>query len=180
MIHQIIVTVIQKRIRVPGKWVILGPKMMCSHNSGLTLDCIIKAYLWIALTTLDFTTKRTKGYIQIILFFQNKKIVWGEVVILGAKITLHHNSISVRKTFFNILHSERSQEVPAGIYLLKVNNKITRTRCEICSKLTIKIPEWHHWRRSGNFIVNFEHISQLVLVFLLLLWTCNCQLGSTI
>ena len=28
---------------------------------------------------------------------------------------------------------------PAGIYLLKVNNRNTRTRCEICSKLTIKI-----------------------------------------
>ena len=27
------------------------------------------------------------------------------------------------------------------IYLLKVNNRNTRTRCEICSKLTIKIPE---------------------------------------
>ena len=30
---------------------------------------------------------------------------------------------------------------PAGIYLLKVNNRNTRTRCEICSKLTIKTPE---------------------------------------
>ena len=29
----------------------------------------------------------------------------------------------------------------AGIYLLKFNNKNTRTRCEICSKLTIKMPE---------------------------------------
>ena len=29
---------------------------------------------------------------------------------------------------------------PAGIYLLKVNYRNTRTRCEICSKLTIKIP----------------------------------------
>ena len=27
---------------------------------------------------------------------------------------------------------------PAGIYLLKVNSRNTRTRCEICSKLTIK------------------------------------------
>ena len=26
----------------------------------------------------------------------------------------------------------------AGMYLLKVNNKNTRTRCEICSELTIK------------------------------------------
>ena len=30
---------------------------------------------------------------------------------------------------------------PAGIYLFKVNNKNARTRCEICSKLTMKIPE---------------------------------------
>ena len=27
---------------------------------------------------------------------------------------------------------------PAGIYLLKLNNRNTRTRCEICSKLTVK------------------------------------------
>ena len=37
---------------------------------------------------------------------------------------------------------------PAGIYLFKVNNRNTRTRCEICSKLTIN--------------------THLVLVFLLL------------
>ena len=30
---------------------------------------------------------------------------------------------------------------PAGIYLIEVNNRNTRTMCEICSKLTIKIPE---------------------------------------
>ena len=30
---------------------------------------------------------------------------------------------------------------PAGIYLLKVNNRNNRTSCEICSELTIKIPE---------------------------------------
>ena len=33
---------------------------------------------------------------------------------------------------------------PAGIYLLKVNNRNTRTRCVICSKLTIKTPERRH------------------------------------
>ena len=57
---------------------------------------------------------------------------------------------------------------PAGIYLLKVNNKNTRTRYEICSKLTIKTSERRQWRRSGVFIVNFKHISHLVLVFPLL------------
>ena len=30
---------------------------------------------------------------------------------------------------------------PAGIYLLKVNNRSTRARCKICSKLTIKTPK---------------------------------------
>ena len=34
---------------------------------------------------------------------------------------------------------------PSGMYLLKVNNRNTRARCEICSKLTIKIPERRHW-----------------------------------
>ena len=40
------------------------------------------------------------------------------------------------------------------------NNRNTRIRCEICSKLTIKTPErLRQWRRSDVFIVNFEHIS---------------------
>ena len=38
--------------------------------------------------------------------------------------------------------------------MFKVNNRNTTTKCEICSKLTIKC--------SGVFIVNFEHISQIV------------------
>ena len=37
------------------------------------------------------------------------------------------------------------------------------------SKLTIKIEDRRQWRRSGIFIVNFEHISHLVLVFLFLI-----------
>ena len=48
------------------------------------------------------------------------------------------------------------KQFPAGSYLLKVNNRNTKTRCEICSKLTIKT------------LINFEHISNLVLLFLLL------------
>ena len=40
--------------------------------------------------------------------------------------------------------------VPAGNYMFKVNNWNIRTRCEICSKLTIKIPE----RRHGVVLVS--------------------------
>ena len=55
-----------------------------------------------------------------------------------------------------------------GIYLLKVNDRNTKTRYEICSIVRIKTPERCQWRRSGIFILNFEGISYLVLVFLLL------------
>ena len=34
---------------------------------------------------------------------------------------------------------------PASIYLLKVNNRNTRKRFEICSKLTLKTPERGQW-----------------------------------
>ena len=51
----------------------------------------------------------------------------------------------------------------AGIYLLKINNRNTRTMCEISSKLTIKTPERCNWRCSSVFIVKFKHISHLVL-----------------
>ena len=43
--------------------------------------------------------------------------------------------------------------------MIEVNNRNTRTRCEICSRLTIQTPEQRHWRRSGVFIVNYEHIT---------------------
>ena len=56
----------------------------------------------------------------------------------------------------------------AGNCMFKVNNRNIRARCEICSKLTIETAERRHWRHSGVSIVNFEHISHLVLVFLLL------------
>ena len=57
---------------------------------------------------------------------------------------------------------------PAGNYMFKVNNRNTRARCEICSKLIIKTPERRQFRGSEFFIVNFEHVSHLLLVFLLL------------
>ena len=51
------------------------------------------------------------------------------------------------------------RDYPAGSYMSKVNKRSTRRKCEICSKLIIKTPERRQWRRSGAFIVNFDHIS---------------------
>ena len=57
---------------------------------------------------------------------------------------------------------------PSRNYMFEVNNRNTRKRFDICSKLTIKAPERRQWRRLDVFIVNFEHISHHFLVFLLL------------
>ena len=41
-----------------------------------------------------------------------------------------------------------------GIYLFKGkngNNRNTTAICEICSKLTIKTPEWRHWQKKFCF-----------------------------
>ena len=64
---------------------------------------------------------------------------------------------------YKMIHSN-----PADNHMFKVSNRNTKPSCEICSKLTIKTSERRHWRRSGFFIINFEHISHLVLMFLLL------------
>ena len=77
---------------------------------------------------------------------------------------LHYFSIYFRKLKkITIL-----RPIPANIYMFKVNNRNTRKRYEIFPKLTIKTLEQRQRRRSGIFIVNFENISHLFLVFLLL------------
>ena len=57
-----------------------------------------------------------------------------------------------------------ASSIPVGNYMFKVIKRNTRARCEIFSKL----PERCSWCRSGVIIVNFEHMSHLGLVFLLL------------
>ena len=57
---------------------------------------------------------------------------------------------------------------PANIYLSKINHGNNKSMCNICSKLTIKTPEWRHWRRSGIFIVISQNGSHMVLLFPLL------------
>ena len=75
--------------------------------------------------------------------------------------------------YYQYLNNKQRQN-PAKICLFKGSNRITRTRSEICSELTIKTSKWRQRRRSGIFIVNFEHISHHFLVFLLL--TLNKQM----
>ena len=66
----------------------------------------------------------------------------------------------VKKLFQKFVGSRQ-----ASIYLFKVSIRKARKRYGICSNL--KTPERRKWRCSGVFIVNFEHIPHLFLVFLL-------------
>ena len=59
-----------------------------------------------------------------------------------------------RKTFLGtFLHGNnfecRFMWYPVDICLLQVNNRNTRRRCEICSKLTIKTPERRQWSMTS-------------------------------
>ena len=70
-------------------------------------------------------------------------------------------SIFTKKLNHIILDRVLNSPFPAGNYMFKVNNRNTRTRCEICSQLTVKTPERRHWCRFVVFIVICEHILHL-------------------
>ena len=57
---------------------------------------------------------------------------------------------------------------PVNKNMLRINNRHTRKRGEVCSKLTIKPPEQRQCCCFGILIVNFEHTLYLFLVFVLL------------
>ena len=48
---------------------------------------------------------------------------------------------------------------PANIYQFKVNNRNTRKRPDICSKLTVKLPERCHWGRSCVSLLTLNYFT---------------------
>ena len=82
-------------------------------------------------TTASFSIK-IQGLSQI----QNPKMV----IYVLYKCLRKMEKVSRAQVLWLELFGKRKDN-PVGIYLLKVNNRNTRTRCEICSKLTIKTPE---------------------------------------
>ena len=61
--------------------------------------------------------------------------------------------------------------------MFKVNNRNTRTRCEICSKLTIKIPERRHWQVNAGWdnvvIICQKYYIEIILKINQLYWPSN-------
>ena len=58
---------------------------------------------------------------------------------------------------FIFLNIFRKEGFPVGNYMFEVNNRNTRARCEIYSKLKVKTPERHHC--SSVYIVNSEQVN---------------------
>ena len=71
-------------------------------------------------------------------YFEKYWRIWNSILVL----TFCKNSIKLLCALVSEEHIKFpfiNTEYPAGNYMFKVNNRNTRTRCEICSKVTIKI-----------------------------------------
>ena len=66
-----------------------------------------------------------------------------------------------------LLKSFSGAGTPVGIYLLKVNNRNIRARCEICSKLAIKTPEQRYTGTDSNILKISHHIRLFIVLHLL-------------
>ena len=112
----------------------------------------------------------------------HRRLFKNETFWMGAFLDWAVNWTWVHNRLFKIIRVHKSMKFkslgiskltdcfsPAGNYLLKVKNWNTRTRYEICSKLTIKTPERRHWLYcwlwtyftpcSSVSIVNFEQVN---------------------
>ena len=67
--------------------------------------------------------------------FDKAETLSREILFFGHLLTIARFDLGTR------LKGETVTNIPAGIYFLKVNNRNTRTRCEICSKLTNRLDD---------------------------------------
>ena len=56
-------------------------------------------------------------------------------------VVFYYNLVTYTVESICIVVSYNGNIFPTGSYLLRIDNRNTRPRCEICSKLTLKIPE---------------------------------------
>ena len=133
-------------------------KCVINYFSYFVSSCAVRNVVFNIFFSLKCSELRCKQLRTHFFFFPN--IFWIICLwLFSGKTRFKNSSKCCNKT--------RITHYPTNIYLLKVNNRNSRKRCEICSKLTIKTRERRR-RRSGVFIVNFEHVSHLFLLFLLL------------
>ena len=95
------------------------------------------------------------------MFWRYLALIWLSLTVLTlkqiyilSKICVKLFQLSSRVWTVFLLITILKHSFPTNIYLSEVNNRKTRKRCKICSKITMKTSEQHH----------------LFLVFLLLTW----------
>ena len=80
--------------------------------------------------------------------------------------------------FFLWFYSENLfSKYSVSIYLFRVNNRNTRSKYELCSKLTVKTPE-RRWRRSSVLLLTPSIVHTLFLYFCCWLWTSKYGLDK--
>ena len=90
------------------------------------------------------------------------RMILTNLIVFAFALGAHPVSLNLTREGVSVLRN------PGNKYMLKFNNRDTRKRCEICSKSKITTLERRQWLSSGVFIVDFERISHLFLVLLLL------------
>ena len=157
--------------------------VITNHRKNTTIRSYILISTSIAKVTLAPQSMLCREYLKYaIRKFSNVDHLWPSIFIssliylyiiifqglITAKIEVSHRVLKFHFLEAFLQWEVQQDKKPAGNYMLKVNNRNSRTRCEICSKLILKIPERHQRCHSGIFIVSFEHILHLALLFLLL------------
>ena len=84
---------------------------------------------------------------------------------------------SISSLVKNARHTSKIFVFPAGIYLLKVNEGHSKTMSKTYLKLTIKTEERHYLGHSAIFIVKFERILHIALVYPFL--TLNKEMSTS-
>ena len=126
-----------------------------------TLNHLAKLASLAKLLSVRLQTNSGSGFL---VQLQSLKLQISRLLPARISLTFRQHITHYTSTHYRI-HSETRTWYDKNIQ--SFNKRSTRKRCDMCSKLTIMTPERRQWRRSGVFILYFEHISHLVLVFLL-------------
>ena len=145
------------------------PESLFSKVAGLRAATLLKKGLWYRCFPVNFAKfLRTPFLIEHLwwLLLQGFMFVNKSLRLLGGWTWFANYlffSLSNKNTIEWLLWLSSEPRdffnIPADIYLLKVDNMNTRKRCKICSKLTIKTLEWRK--------ASFKHILHLALVLIL-------------
>ena len=117
-----------------------GFESRCSHLNFRFRACFEQGVPWHSGNYRVWIHSETRTWhdknIQLKFLFLHNSLIFFVIIcmfIMRKKIYLRLHSVEQ--------WSQRNVYYPAGICLLKFNKRNTRTRCEICSKLTIETPE---------------------------------------